>query len=308
MGVSDACLSIAADVYNRYPSEALTFSVRPDEGVFPAGHTLLVSIPPEMKVDDFSFSASGQDGRLSEHAKAAELRWVMPHGELLIHARVDAGAPEGHYLALASAVSPEETITYQTGVQIMVKRYAETLRYLPEIYTRDDFTNRFLMLIESFWKPISQQIDQTSNYFDPRLAPTEFIPWLGAWFGLALEDDLPENTKRQILNRIAPIYARKGTRQSLETFLRLYTGGEVTVREHRDENLVLGESARLGYQIALGKNNHPYSFDITIQAPVKDQEGASISPEQYRRRVEALIDLFKPAHTVYHLDIRTESA
>ena len=90
------------------------------------------------------------------------------------------------------------------------------------------------------------------------------------------------------------------------TFLRMYTGGEVSVTEYIDSNLVLQNTAHLGYQMALGNENRPNSFDVFLQVPknvIAAGDDQKLLRQQYTRRVEALINMFKPAHTYFRLKI-----
>ncbi|MEA4909111.1 MAG: phage tail protein [Anaerolineaceae bacterium] len=308
-------LAFAADRYNTYPSEPVQFYLRPAFGDIPPGYSVQVELPPALRVEDFQLSNRdhGQQVWAGERAGATLLHWqwdwMAPSlcSELVVRARVLPETPQGALLCRAWLVDGQGNLAEPCGVQVQVKRTAEMLRYLPEIYTRDDFTNRFLMLLESFWKPISQQIDQMDCYFDPGLTPAGFLPWLGAWFGLELDENLSEAAQRRMLANIAPIFALKGTQQALESFLAQYTGGKVSVTEQRDHNLVLGAGARLGYQVALGTDNHPHTFHVVVCLPAQHAlHGGeeSLLRQQYYRRIQALIDLFRPAHTIYHLEIQ----
>ncbi len=307
-------LSFAADAYNAYPSERVRFSLRIEAEAILPRRWALVRFPRLLRVEEIRLARreEGQSVSASEQNQQTWLRWeweqsprVEPFCELVVTAQVDSSAPPEPIKAIAS-LQDENGVLFETGLQVMVKRMAASIRYLPEIYQDEGFTNRFLMLLESFWQPVSLQIDQAANYFDPYLTPVEMVSWLGSWFGLELEQDLPEARKRDLVAAISAINAQKGTRQGLETLLSMYTGGAVEIVEHRDTNLALGASTLLGYQIALGRDNRPHSFDVKVQVPVSTlrQDG---NPEEnrqrYRKRIEALIEQYKPAHTVFELDL-----
>lgn len=307
-------LSLAVDFYNRYPVETVSISARVAFAAPTVENYVQIRLPSTLIVENFALAnhMDGEQMYASEEGHHTLLTWKWPPktrslmNELVIDARVAPDAPQGPLDCEAVLLDAEGVVLFQTTQQIMIRRRADTLRYLPEIYSRDDFTNRFLMLLESFWTPISRQIDEVDNYFDPALTPEVMVPWLGSWFGLTLDDDLSEERKRKLVASIAPIYAQKGTRQALITFLTMYTGGTVDVVEHRDTNFVLGESASLGYQVALGTQNRPHSFDVFIKAPapaLRPGEGTRERRKQYYKRIESLIDQYKPAHTVFNLDI-----
>lgn len=305
-------LSFAADAYNRYPGEQVQLFLRLNDA--PARGSAQVVLSEPLRVEYFGLNvnaeAESQQVYATDDSQHIRVFWhwdqIAPNlrMELTITARLDAAAPEGFTCCQALLLDADGKTMDATGIRLMVRRQANSLRYLPEIYSEDDFTNRFLMLLESFWTPISQQIDQSSCYFDPYLTPSRLLPWLGSWFGLEFDDSLPEARKRDLLAKILPIYAHKGTRQALVDFLSLYTGGTVEIVERRDTNLVLGPSACLGCQVALGKDNHPHSFEVHLSVPAATVGESAESRERYHKRVEALISQYKPAHTVFQLDLQ----
>lgn len=307
MGFQDQ-FSFAADTYNRYPGEVVRFFLRAG-GRFPAGCAQVV-LPPSLHVETFGVRRQTSEQRVSaaEYQQETWLVWewgsegLEPGSELEVQARVEAGTPNGPVISQARLLDANGETVYETSLQIMARRSAEPLKFLPEIYRQDDFTSRFLMLFESFWKPISGQIDSMPCYFDPHLTPAEFVPWLASWFGLVFDEDLSEAHQRDLLSRIFPVFASKGTPQALVTFLSMYTGGSVEISEHRDTNFVLEPSTSLGYQIALGTNNHPHTFDVRIRVPAPTEDGPAVR-EQLRKRIESLIATYKPAHTRFHLDL-----
>jgi phage tail-like protein len=127
------------------------------------------------------------------------------------------------------------------------------LRYLPPAYLEDPlsaaFLERFLSMFETIFDGLDQQIDELFRYFDPRLTPKEFLPWLGSWVNLSFDDDLPNERVRRFIQRSPSLYNRKGTPEALIEFLEIYTGRPVFLTEHSRglKPLVLGASDfRLG--------------------------------------------------------------
>lgn len=310
--MSDALheFSLAASRYTIYPSEAITYRLRPVTGMG-AGSARL-TLPLELHVEEFAVQGgaarAGQRLYASENNFGSQITWEWDEdgasGELVLVTRVDGRTANGMLLCQSSQFDAQGGLVADMELRVAVERQAESMKYLPEIYAADDFSNRFLMLFESFWKPISQQIDQVSCYFDPALTTPEMLPWLASWFGLEWDEALPEERKRDLLAKIFPIYAHKGTGPALTLFLRMFTGGEVEIKEHRDANFTLGQTAFLGYQIALGTGNSPHTFDVCLRVPAESVGGVKIVRDQYRQRIEAMIGRYKPAHTVFHLDLQ----
>ncbi|HKP84435.1 MAG TPA: phage tail protein [Pyrinomonadaceae bacterium] len=109
------------------------------------------------------------------------------------------------------------------------------LRYLPPVYREDPvsaaFLERFLSIFETSFGTLEQEIDQLFRYFDPNLAPKDFLPWLASWINLSLDDDVPEQRVRHFIRRAASLYSRKGTARALVEFLEIYTGKSVFITE-----------------------------------------------------------------------------
>jgi hypothetical protein len=103
----------------------------------------------------------------------------------------------------------------------------------------------------------------------------------------------------------------------LEEYLVIYTGRKPTIVEYRAYDFRLGPEARLGPGVALGTGNVPYTFSVSLRLPPVDlPDGADASPNgdllkelkrRRRRKIEAIIDAEKPAHTNYTLRIETDS-
>ena len=132
------------------------------------------------------------------------------------------------------------------------------LRYLPAVYREDPvsaaFLERFLSMFETSFDSLEQEIDQLFKYFDPKLTPKEFLPWLASWINLSLDDEVPEQRVRTFIRRAAGLYRRKGTPGALVEFLEIYTGKSVRLTEYlRDlRPMVVGEKdSTLGRGVVL---------------------------------------------------------
>ncbi len=122
---------------------------------------------------------------------------ITLHSQALVYAGTNGEAP----------LAGRET------VEIAVQHKGAYLKYLPALYEQDDFIGRFLMLFESFWQPIESQVGNIYDYFDPRVTPARFLPWLASWFNLLLDDYWTEAQQRRLLSSIIHLYRRHGTRR-----------------------------------------------------------------------------------------------
>ncbi len=148
------------------------------------------------------------------------------------------------------------------------------LGYLPEVYAESPFLEGFLRTLESIWTPLERQIDQLYAYFDPYLAPAEFLPWLGTWVDLVLDENWPEARRRELIGRAADLYRRRGTARELRDYLAIYLGVEPEIVEDGDDN-------------------NPFHFTVVIRVP----DPGAVDEE----RVRHIIEEEKPAHTTYTL-------
>ncbi len=155
------------------------------------------------------------------------------------------------------------------GMQTDYSRY---MAYLPEIYD-SDFMHRFLALLESIYGPIEMTVDNFDLFLDSGTAPGDFLPWLANWFDFAFDHTWTDAQKRLFLKDAHLIYARRGTKWSLERMLEIYTG--VTP--------IIDDAA---------ESHDPHHFTINIPLPTRELNLSTL---------ERLIDLCKPAHTVFKL-------
>jgi phage tail-like protein len=153
------------------------------------------------------------------------------------------------------------------------------LRYLPNPYSDDAFLGGLLNIFEALWAPLDRQVDQLYAYFDPLLTPSEFLPWLGTWVDLVLDENWPESRRRALIENAADLYRRRGTAGALRDYLAIYLGVKPVIVED-------------------GPDGNPYHFSVTI--PVGDDlQPDSIDQDRVRR----IINEEKPAHTIYTLTV-----
>jgi len=322
---SEPCFAIShvADAYRRYPGEPLTLYTRVDVLKPAPGFSLRIGLPESLTPRDYEASADHGKG-LPEFVVAEAKRYLIwnldrpvqageryeyelratvapAEGDLTLSSRAIVGvAQDGHY-----------TEWIDETVNIAIDMQGRYLRYLPAIYAeQDDLMARFLMLFESFWAPIEQQIDSLHLYFDPRMTPAALLGWLAAWVDLALKEQWPEERKRKLIRRAVQLYRKRGTPHGLQEYLEIYTGVMPQIFEHPSNDLRLGPNARLGPGIALGTRNVPHSFTVNLRLPPLTAGTADAQARQEaerRRTIEAIIEAEKPAHTTYTLQIETVS-
>ena len=310
-------VSHVADFYRRYPGERVTLYTRVEVREPLPGFTLRMTLPPGLILEDYRALAD-PDGALPW------ITWDEGTQNVIWRVEGNAETPACYEYHVAARVAPTqqdlvlesramvsteaagETLDKET-VAVAVSAQSRYLRHLPAIYKEDELMGRFLMLFESFWSPIEQQIDNLFLYFDPRMTPPELLPWLASWISLVLDERWPEERRRLLLRSAASLYRKRGTRQGLEEYLEIYTGARAQIVEHRAHNFRLGPEARLGPAIALGRRNVPHTFTVLLRLPpvsaIGEKEERARQELERRRKIETIIEAEKPAHTSYTLHI-----
>ena len=178
----------------------------------------------------------------------------------------------------------------QSPIGLTGSRY---IKYLPDIYAGDEFTERFLSIFESVNRPIENTLDSLPFYFDSATSPESFLPWLANWVGLSLADGLPTERRRSLIRNAVKLFAIRGTKIGLIQLLEIYTGLEITIDE-RMPSFVLGPDSLLGTNTMLGMGM-AYSFVVKVHT----SGGGSPNVNQ----IDKIIEAEKPVNTNHVIEI-----
>jgi phage tail-like protein len=187
------------------------------------------------------------------------------------------------------------------------------LENLPAIYRRSDAVGRNLVrdvcfLFEHMFDSVEKNLTDNWRFYDPHVAPLDFLDWLAGWSAFTLDLDWPEPEKRALIKRAVDLYRIRGTKRGLSLFLKLFTGHEPDI----DENTwpfkgfrVEAEDSETGARIALDSVILPpvdlaHCFVVTM--PIRFD---SVTPEMVIR-IHQIIQMEKPAHTHYYLRFAEE--
>ena len=113
---------------------------------------------------------------------------------------------------------------------------------------------------------------------------------------------MPEDRLRELILRIVPLYAERGTRQYLEKMLEYFIPKSlaITIDDQELPSLIVRRS-KLGSESWLG-GDKPYWFLVTVHAAVSGgREALESMKEGYDDKIRSVIDLTKLAHTTYLL-------
>jgi phage tail-like protein len=199
-----------------------------------------------------------------------------------------------------------------TEVTIWVARRG-FLEHLPAIYRRSDAVGRNLVrdlcfVFEHMFDSIDRNLVDGWRFYDPHVAPVEFLDWLSGWTAFTLDLDWPEAQKRALVKRAVDLYRIRGTKRGLTLFLKLFTGHEPEIFENEwpfKGFRVEGEDAEAGARIALDSVVLPpmdLAHCFVVKMPIKFDD---VTPEMVIR-IHQIIQLEKPAHTHYYLQFAEE--
>lgn len=184
------------------------------------------------------------------------------------------------------------------------------LDYLPEIYHEDAFLGQYLSAFEAILlgppgggapAGLEQKITKVADYFNPSETPTEFLQWLSGWVALSLRADLDEFRQREFIRNAVRLYRLRGTKKGLEEVVSIYTrlGASITetARPFRVES---PPGSRVGVDTML-EGGAPFVFRVLINLSTTDP---AVLKKQ-REVVTAILDMEKPAHTQFVLEVES---
>lgn len=199
-----------------------------------------------------------------------------------------------------------------TEVTIWVARRGY-LEHLPAIYRRSDAVGRNLVrdlcfVFEHMFDSIDKNLVDGWRFYDPHVAPMEFLDWLSGWTAFTLDLDWPEAQKRALVKRAVDLYRIRGTKRGLTLFLKLFTGHEPEIVENEwpfKGFRLEGEGAEQGARIAIDSVVLPpmdLAHCFVVKMPIRFD---AVTPEMVIR-IHQIIQLEKPAHTHYYLQFAEE--
>lgn len=159
---------------------------------------------------------------------------------------------------------------------------------LPAMYQEDGFVLRLTSAFDEVLAPAIASLDNLDGYFDPRLAPEDFLEWLAEWVGVALDETWPIERRRTLVASAAELYRLRGTVGGLAAHVAIFTGGEVEIEENGGAVYSLIPGGKM-----------PGSGSLRLHVRVKLQDTSPASVE----RLNELVAAAKPAHVPHTVEI-----
>jgi phage tail-like protein len=161
---------------------------------------------------------------------------------------------------------------------------------MPAVFQDDNFTMRLTEALDEVLAPVPAVLDSIEAYFDPLLAPEDFLAWLAGWCGMTLDENWPLPRRRAVVSAAPELYRGRGTPAGLRRHVELVTGGRVEVTDSGGVTW----SATPGDPDASAGAAGP---SVTIRVWVTDPAEVNV------RALDALIGAIKPAHVMHRLEV-----
>jgi phage tail-like protein len=193
-------------------------------------------------------------------------------------------------------------------------RFSYPEHYLPAVYVENDapdrFLERFLANFEGLYTALEERIEHTHLILDARTALAADLPWLAAWFGLALDPLWDEERRRFLIRHVDRFYRIRGTVRGLVATLKVYLdttvdegvfcgGGAGGVRIV--ERFLTRDTGGAAYGAPPSQpdpdpltrvRRSAHRFDVLVPADLSEADTAM---------VQRIVETAKPAHTAFAL-------
>ena len=171
--------------------------------------------------------------------------------------------------------------------------------YAAELARRDRTGKRDLAHLHLlFDAPLEREVGHLHRLFDANETPEEFLPWLAGWAALSFQPQLSSVKRRKLLSRIIALYRIRGTRRYLQEILVICLNATPAVLDPEMPMMQIGVHSTVAVDTYLG-GGAPHFFQVRLVAP----EMTAQQLEEEIGLATSIIELAKPAHTYYELDV-----
>ncbi|ACV78299.1 phage tail protein [Nakamurella multipartita] len=159
---------------------------------------------------------------------------------------------------------------------------------LPAVFLGDSFTQRWCAALDEVLAPIITTLDSLPAYLDPATAPEDMLPWLAGWMGIALDGHQSAERQRELVQIGVELLQWRGTARGIRAAVRALFDLDPELIESGGT----GQSTEPGS--ALPGTDQP-ELMVRLRVP---------NPEEFDvRRLDALVDMAKPAHIPHRVEI-----
>lgn len=159
---------------------------------------------------------------------------------------------------------------------------------LPSALQEDEFCARFVGAFDEIMAPIFSTLDCQDAYFDPKLAPEDFVEWLAGWVGIDIDETWTTEKRRVLVDNAVVLYRIRGTAPGLAAHLRLYAG--VTPEIEDSGGCVWSQTSETPFPGSA-------SPSLTVRVRVDDDSGLRLST------LSRIVADSRPAHVPYVVEL-----
>ncbi len=196
----------------------------------------------------------------------------------------------GRYLWFALEVFPKAGDPVSIDGLMVYFPHHSWVSYLPEVYQskdKDRFLERYLAIFQTLYEEMDRRIRDIPQLFDVGSAGREYMEWLAGWLDIAGCYMWSEEQLGRLLAGGARLYRKRGTREGILGFIRLYTGGDAWLVEFYDLEAFMRQQGQRESLARLYGGN-PYVFSVILKKE-------AVPTQKEYRTVLRVIEEAKPA-------------
>ena len=159
---------------------------------------------------------------------------------------------------------------------------------LPALYREDYFAQNLCEGLDEVLAPIIATLDSLPAYLDPSTAPDDMLGWLAGWMGIVLDGHQTAERQRELVQVGVELLQWRGTARGLRAAVGALFDGPQEIVESGGARYSVEPGA------ALPGSAQP---ELLVRLGVADPAGFDI------RRLDALVEMAKPAHLPHRVEV-----
>lgn len=159
---------------------------------------------------------------------------------------------------------------------------------LPALFREDYFTQNLCGGLDEVLAPIIATLDSLPAYLDPATAPDDMLGWLAGWMGVVLDGHQTAERQRELVQVGVELLQWRGTARGVRAAVGALFDGPQELIESGGAAISVDPGA------PLPGSAQP---ELLVRLGVSDPDGFDV------RRLEALVEMAKPAHIPHRVEV-----
>lgn len=159
---------------------------------------------------------------------------------------------------------------------------------LPALYRDDYFTQNLCSGLDEVLAPIVATLDSLPAYLDPATAPDDMLGWLAGWMGVVLDGHQTAERQRELVQVGVELLQWRGTARGVRAAVGALFDGPQEIIESGGASTSTEPGSRLPGNA---------QTELVVRLGVSDTEGFDV------RRLDALVEIAKPAHVPHRVEV-----